>query len=72
MAAPADPKEEKWGRDGVIKRLLVLEEEGWTLICTDGSAKQGKGWWQAGCGAWFGEDGNEGSLVPTGERQKND
>ena len=51
--------------DGVIQRLSVLEEEGWTLVYSDGSAKQVKGWWQAGYGAWFEEgcERNVGSPV---------
>ena len=39
----------------VAWRLVVLEEEGWTLVCMDGLAKQVHGLWQAGYGAWFGE-----------------
>ena len=70
--APSDQKEKKWGqyRDGVVKRLAVLEEEGWTLVYTDGSAKQVRGWWQVGYAAWFGEGNarNVGLPVPTGER----
>ena len=54
---PTDLKEQKWGRyrDAVVKRLKVLETERWTLVYTDGSAKQVRGWWQAGYGVWFGE-----------------
>ena len=49
----------------------VLEEEGWTLVYIDGSAKQVRGWWQAGYGAWFAEGNtrNVGLPVPTGECQ---
>ena len=55
-AQPADLKEQRWGkyRDGVVKRLEVLADKQWTLVYTDGSAKQVRGWWQAGIGAWFG------------------
>ena len=55
----------------MVKRPVVLEEEGWTLVYTDGSTKQVRGRWQAGYGAWFGEgsERNEGSPVPTHERQ---
>ena len=49
------PKKTGQYRDGVVKRLQVLEAEHWTLVYTDGSAKQVRGWWQAGYGAWFGE-----------------
>ena len=47
-AAPLDQKEKKWGqyRDSVVRRLALLEEEGWTLVYTDGSSKQVRGWWQ--------------------------
>ena len=66
-------KEQKWGkyRDAVVKRLKVLENEQWTLVYTNGSAKQVKGWWQAGDGAWFGEadQRNVGLPVPATERQ---
>ena len=43
-------KEQKWGeyRDGVVKRLLVLEQEGRVIVYIDGWAKRVKGWWLAG------------------------
>ena len=52
-AKPTDLKEQNWGqyRDGVVERLQVLEAEHWTLVCTDGLAKQVRGWWQARYGA---------------------
>ena len=72
-AWPLDLKEQKWGqyRDGVVERLQVPAGEQWTLVYTDGSAKQVRGWWQAGYGVWFGEadERNVGLLVPDSERQ---
>ena len=72
-ATPGDPKEQRWGqyRDAVVEKLAVLEREGWQLVYTDGSAKQVRGWWQAGYGVWFGEceDRNVGARVPTHKRQ---
>ena len=55
----------------MAEKLAVLEREGWQLVYTDGSAKQVRGWWQAGYGVWFGEgeDRNVGAPVPTHERQ---
>ena len=43
-------KEQKWGeyRGSVVKRLSVLEGEGWVIVCTDGPARWVKGWGQAG------------------------
>ena len=57
------------GRGG--QTVKVLETEQWTLVYTDGSAKQVRGWWQAGYGAWFGEadQRNVGLPVPATERQ---
>ena len=70
---PTNLMEQKWGqyRDAVVKRLQVLETERWTLVYTDGSAKQVMGWWQAGYEARFGEGDhrNVGLPVPTIERQ---
>ena len=50
-------KERKLGqyRDGVVQHLAVLSEDNWTMVYTDGSAKQVWGWWQAGYGVWFGD-----------------
>ena len=55
----------------MVEKLAVLEREGWQLVYTDGSAKQVRGWWQAGYGVWFGEggDSNVEALEPTHERQ---
>ena len=49
----------------------VLDGEKWTLVYTNGSAKQVRGWWQAGYGAWFGvtDNRNLGLPVPDVERQ---
>ena len=73
MVGAAALKEKKWGeyRDAVVKRLVTLESEGWTVAFTDGPAKQVKGWWQAGYGVWFGESSprNCSLPVPIAERQ---
>ena len=55
----------------MVEKLAVLEREEWQLVYTDGSAKQVRGWWQAGYGVWFGEgeDRNVGAPVPTHECQ---
>ena len=61
-------KEQKWGayRDEVLKRIAILEAEGWAMAYTDGSAKQVGGWWQAGFGE--GSVRNFSAPVPTVER----
>ena len=73
LSGPFGPKRRERGqyRDSIIRRLALLEEEGWTLVYIDGSAKQVRGWWQAGYGAWFGEGKarNIGAPVPIHERQ---
>ena len=58
--------EQKWGqyRDGVVQRLAVLWADGWTMVYTDGSAKQVRGWWQAGYGAWFGDTDEHSMGLP--------
>ena len=49
-------KEKKWGlyRDAPVLRLKALEEEGWALVYSDGSAKTVRGRAHAGYGVWFG------------------
>ena len=64
---------QKWEqyRDDIVQRLAVLLADGWTMVYTDGSAKQVRGWWQAGYGAWFGDadECSAGLPVPVTERQ---
>ena len=73
VAPTASAKERKCGqfRDGVVQRLAVLSQENWTLVYTNGSAKQLPGWWQAGCGAGFGDadERSTGLPAPVAERQ---
>ena len=72
-STPGNAKEQKWGKykDSVLKKLGVLEGEGWTVAYTDGSAKQVDGWWQAGYGVWFEQnsDRNHAAPVPAPEQQ---
>ena len=55
----------------MIKRSEILADDQWTLVYTDGSANQVRGWWQAGYGAWFGnsDERDVGLQVPEGEGQ---
>ena len=66
-------KEAKLGgyRDAEVKRLALLEEEGWTVAYTDGSSKMVRGWRQGGYGVWpaGASDRNHAAHIPESERQ---
>ena len=58
-------------RDTTVKRLALLEEEGWTVAYTDGSSKMVRGWRQGGYRVWFAEasERNHAAHIPESERQ---
>ena len=66
-------KEAKWGKykNGKVQHLAALEQGGWTVAYTDGSAKTVRGWAQVGFGVWFhrGSPRNHSAHVPISERQ---
>ena len=58
-------------KDAVVLRLQKLEDEGWTVVYSDGSAKTVRGWAQAGYGVSFGPGSprNHSAHMLTGQRQ---
>ena len=70
---PVKAKGAKWGgrHDELLKDLVELATNDWTVACTDGSAKKVGSWMQAGYGIWFGDahSHNHRSHVPTHESQ---
>ena len=52
-----EAKEKKRGeyRGKLEGHLSVMQKEGWTVVFTDGSAKQVGGWWKVGFGVFFEE-----------------
>ena len=66
-------KEAKWVKykNGKVQQLAALEQRGWTVAYTDGSAKTVRGWAQAGFGVWFhrGSPRNHSAHVLISEQQ---
>ena len=55
----------------LLLELERMEQGGWVVVYTDGSAKRVRGWMQAGYGVWFGPHHNRNfsAHVPAHERQ---
>jgi len=66
-------KKERYKEQVSAARNSILEKQhtGWPVVFTDGSAKQVRGYWQAGLGFFYGagDTRNVSEHVPLGERQ---
>ena len=72
--APQTMKKERYKEQVTAARIIILEKQhtGWLVVFTDGSAKQVRGYWQAGFGVFYGKGDirNVSAHVPLGEKQR--